>query len=70
MTWGGKHGWYNLSDAVRAGDAASTEIAVRFIEDRFIASVSDTDRARALEFAEQLKDASPRFHRRLVAALT
>jgi hypothetical protein len=39
--------WYNLSDGVRAGDDACIEIAVRFIEDRFISSYSGFARTRS-----------------------
>jgi len=38
--------WYRLSDGVRADDAACIEVAVRFIEDRFISSYSGFTRAR------------------------
>lgn len=38
--------WYRLSDGVRAGDSGCIEIAVRFIEDRFISSYSGFARAR------------------------
>ena len=46
--------WYNLADGVRAGDIACIELAVRFIEDRFICSYSGFARtkiARALKHA-------------------
>jgi hypothetical protein len=46
--------WYNLADGVRAGDSACIELAVRFIEDRFISSYSGFARtkiARALKHA-------------------
>jgi hypothetical protein len=46
--------WYNLADGVRARDSACIELAVRFIEDRFISSYSGFARtkiARALKHA-------------------
>lgn len=56
--------WYNLADGARAGDAACIELAVRFIEERFIVSYSGYARAR---LARVLKRAplSPEQKRRL-----
>jgi hypothetical protein len=55
--------WYNLANGVRAGDAACIELAVRFIEDRFISSYSGFARtkiARALKHATLSRDQSVR----------
>lgn len=55
--------WYNLANGVRAGDAACIELAVRFIEDRFISSYSGFARAkvaRALKHATLSRDQSMR----------
>jgi len=55
--------WYNLSDGVRAGDDACIEIAVRFIEDRFISSYSGFARtriARALKHVPLSRDQKAR----------
>src|SRR5690348_16936511 len=38
--------WYRLSDGARAHDAACIELAVRFIEERFISSYSGFARTR------------------------
>ena len=55
--------WYNLSDGVRAGDDACIEMAVRFVEDRFISSYSGFARARiarALKHARLSRDQKAR----------
>lgn len=56
--------WYNLGDGARAGDAACVELAVRFIEERFIVSYSGYARTR---LARALKRVvlSPEQERRL-----
>lgn len=38
--------WYNIADGIRAGDLACVELAVSFIEDRFIVSYSGYARVR------------------------
>jgi len=55
--------WYRLSDGIRAHDAACIELAVRFIEDRFISSYSGfarTRMARALKQAQLSEDQKSR----------
>lgn len=64
--------WYRISDGVRAGDESCKELAVRFIEDRFISSYSGfarTRMARALKSAVLSADQKARLSRHFLALL-
>jgi hypothetical protein len=64
--------WYRISDGIRACDESCKELAVRFIEDRFISSYSGFARARmarALKSAALSADQKARLSRHFLALL-